>query len=62
MERFRGKLNTLVEFPLEGLDLTPYASEAQSGPRYNLYAVSEHSGTPYSGHYTAHCKNPMDGR
>uniref|UniRef100_A0AAR5Q555 Ubiquitin carboxyl-terminal hydrolase n=1 Tax=Dendroctonus ponderosae TaxID=77166 RepID=A0AAR5Q555_DENPD len=64
LERFRGKLNTLVEFPLEGLDLTPYASEAQSGPspRYNLYAVSEHSGTPYSGHYTAHCKNPIDGR
>lgn len=64
MERFRGKLNTLVEFPLEGLDLTPYAAEAQSGPapRYNLYAVSEHSGTPYSGHYTAHCKNPVDGR
>ncbi|XP_066148796.1 ubiquitin carboxyl-terminal hydrolase 2-like isoform X3 [Euwallacea fornicatus] len=64
MERFRGKLNTLVEFPLEGLDLTPYAAETQSGPspRYNLYAVSEHSGTPYSGHYTAHCKNPIDGR
>ncbi|XP_050313448.1 ubiquitin carboxyl-terminal hydrolase 2-like isoform X3 [Anthonomus grandis grandis] len=64
LERFRGKLNALVEFPVEGLDLTHYAAEAQSGPspRYSLYAVSEHSGTPYSGHYTAHCKNPVDSR
>ncbi|XP_076254186.1 ubiquitin carboxyl-terminal hydrolase 2-like isoform X4 [Rhynchophorus ferrugineus] len=64
LERYRGKLNTLVEFPLEGLDLSQFAAEPQSGPspRYNLYAVSEHSGTPYSGHYTAHCKNPLDNR
>ncbi|CAH1129661.1 unnamed protein product [Ceutorhynchus assimilis] len=62
LERYKGKLNTLVEFPLEGLDLNHYAEEAQSCPKYSLYAVSEHSGTPYSGHYTAHCKNPIDGK
>ncbi|XP_030764006.1 ubiquitin carboxyl-terminal hydrolase 2-like [Sitophilus oryzae] len=65
LERFRGKLNTLVEFPVENLDLSRYAADSaqQNGmsSRYNLYAVSEHSGTPYSGHYTAHCKNPLSG-
>lgn len=28
---------------------------------YNLYAVSEHSGTTYGGHYTAKCKHPYTG-
>lgn len=26
--------------------------------RYNLYGVANHSGTLYSGHYTAYCKHP----
>ncbi|XP_049883711.1 uncharacterized protein LOC126379127 isoform X1 [Pectinophora gossypiella] len=60
-ERFRGKLNVLVEFPLTGLDMSPFA--ATRGPQaiYNLYAVSNHSGTTYSGHYTAYCKHPYTG-
>lgn len=28
---------------------------------YNLYAVSNHSGTTMGGHYTAYCKNPVSG-
>ena len=28
---------------------------------YNLYAVSEHSGTTYGGHYTARCKHAFNG-
>lgn len=28
---------------------------------YNLYAVSNHSGTTMGGHYTAYCKNPNSG-
>ncbi|XP_060532997.1 ubiquitin carboxyl-terminal hydrolase 2-like isoform X3 [Cylas formicarius] len=64
MERFRGKLNTLVEFPLEGLDLSSYAAEPHHAPppRYTLYAVSNHSGTSCSGHYTAYCRHPYDQR
>lgn len=27
-------------------------------PSYNLIGVSNHSGTVYSGHYTAQCKHP----
>lgn len=28
---------------------------------YNLYAVSNHSGTTMGGHYTAYCRNPSSG-
>lgn len=28
---------------------------------YNLYAVSNHSGTTMGGHYTAYCRNPNSG-
>ena len=28
---------------------------------YDLYAVSNHSGTPLSGHYTAYAKHPYSG-
>ncbi|XP_017777416.1 PREDICTED: ubiquitin carboxyl-terminal hydrolase 2-like isoform X2 [Nicrophorus vespilloides] len=57
-ERFRGKLSVVVDFPLEGLDMSNYAAEAHSQCRYNLYAISNHSGTTYSGHYTAYCRHP----
>lgn len=58
MERFRGKLNVTVEFPLNGLDLSAYAANRGRGCTYNLYGIANHSGTTYSGHYTAYCKHP----
>lgn len=61
MERFRGKLNTLVDFPLTGLDLSAFATPRVQGCTYNLYGVANHSGTTYSGHYTAYCKHPYSG-
>ncbi|GFS20656.1 ubiquitin carboxyl-terminal hydrolase 2-like [Elysia marginata] len=61
-ERFGRKLSTLVDFPPNKLDLTEYAAESSGqGSRpvlYDLYAVSNHSGSTSSGHYTAYCKNP----
>ncbi|XP_026476743.1 MATH and LRR domain-containing protein PFE0570w-like [Ctenocephalides felis] len=57
-ERFRGKLNSLVDFPLNELDLSSYAANQGTPCVYDLYAVSNHSGTTYSGHYTAYCKHP----
>ncbi|KAK4877787.1 hypothetical protein RN001_010293 [Aquatica leii] len=58
-ERFRGKLSVSVDFPLENLDMRNYAAEnSPSECRYNLYAISNHSGTTYSGHYTAYCRHP----
>ncbi|GBP98349.1 Ubiquitin carboxyl-terminal hydrolase 2 [Eumeta japonica] len=43
-ERFRGKLNVVVEFPLSGLDMGPYAAARGQEAVYDLYAVSNHSG------------------
>ncbi|XP_046383033.1 ubiquitin carboxyl-terminal hydrolase 2-like [Ischnura elegans] len=61
MERFRGKLNCNVDFPLTGLDLSAYAASRGQGCVYNAYGVANHSGTTYSGHYTAYCKHPYNG-
>lgn len=35
-----------------------YAADSPAECRYNLYAISNHSGTTYSGHYTAYCRHP----
>lgn len=60
-ERYRGKLSVTVDFPLTSLDLSPYAANKGQGCTYNLYAISNHSGTAYGGHYTAYCKHPYTG-
>ncbi|CAI5710605.1 unnamed protein product [Hyaloperonospora brassicae] len=56
----RDKISTLVEFPVEGLDLSEFVVGPQNGskPIYDLYAVSEHVGGLGGGHYTAVAKNP----
>lgn len=60
-ERFR-KVSVLVDFPVNGLDISPYASQTQSKPAiYNLYALANHSGSITSGHYMARCRNPTTG-
>ncbi|KAG8434547.1 hypothetical protein GDO86_012792 [Hymenochirus boettgeri] len=60
--RYRsGKLSTFVNFPLRDLDLREFSSESNPHATYNLYAVSNHSGTTMGGHYTAYCKNPSNG-
>ncbi|XP_060107255.1 ubiquitin carboxyl-terminal hydrolase 2 isoform X1 [Heteronotia binoei] len=55
------KLTTFVNFPLKDLDLREFASQSCNHAIYNLYAVSNHSGTTMGGHYTAYCKNPVSG-
>ncbi|NXA77902.1 UBP2 hydrolase, partial [Thryothorus ludovicianus] len=53
------KLTTFVNFPLKDLDLREFASQSCNHAVYNLYAVSNHSGTTMGGHYTAYCKSPV---
>ncbi|XP_069732387.1 ubiquitin carboxyl-terminal hydrolase 2 isoform X1 [Phaenicophaeus curvirostris] len=53
------KLTTFVNFQLKDLDLREFASQSCNHAIYNLYAVSNHSGTTMGGHYTAYCKNPV---
>ncbi|XP_026138214.1 ubiquitin carboxyl-terminal hydrolase 2-like isoform X2 [Carassius auratus] len=55
------KLSTFVNFPMKDLDLREFASDRSSSAVYNLYAVSNHSGTTMGGHYTAYCCNPKNG-
>jgi len=61
----RQKIDEVVDFPVDGLDLSelmlgPNFDEAP--PLYDLYAVSEHSGGLGGGHYTAVAKNFEDGK
>lgn len=59
------KLDTLVEFPLEGLDMAPYImsqKQLRSGPMiYDCFGVSNHFGSSGFGHYTAFGKHPLSG-
>ncbi|XP_062242480.1 ubiquitin carboxyl-terminal hydrolase 2a isoform X1 [Platichthys flesus] len=59
--RRTSKLSTFVNFPMKDLDLREFGSENSINAVYNLYAVSNHSGTTMGGHYTAYCRNPNSG-
>ncbi|KAL6104950.1 usp2 [Pungitius sinensis] len=59
--RRTSKLSTFVNFPMKDLDLREFASQHSIDAVYNLYAVSNHSGTTMGGHYTAYCRNPTSG-
>jgi hypothetical protein len=56
----RSKLTNVVDFPITGLDLSPflapYAKSTAATMRYNLVGVVNHYGNAIGGHYTACCK------
>lgn len=62
----RSKVEDRVNFPVDGLDLSDFIIgpiDEDSPPIYNLFGVSEHSGTTAnSGHYTATVRNSRDGK
>eukprot|EP00062_Callorhinchus_milii_P002179 gi/632938117/ref/XP_007903801.1/ PREDICTED: ubiquitin carboxyl-terminal hydrolase 8 isoform X2 [Callorhinchus milii] len=61
--RWKQKLQTNVDFPLENLDLSPYVIGPKHNiKRYNLYSASNHYGGMEGGHYTAYCRNPLNQR
>jgi hypothetical protein len=53
---FREKISTLVEFPLEGLSLDNFVGSSGDHDElvYDLFAVSNHYGSLFGGHYTAY--------
>ncbi|RHY31986.1 hypothetical protein DYB32_002967, partial [Aphanomyces invadans] len=57
----RDKLDVLVDFPVEGLDMAPYclsaAPDHTSSLIYDLYATTNHFGSMGFGHYTAFAKD-----
>ncbi|KAL3471949.1 hypothetical protein BJX99DRAFT_13959 [Aspergillus californicus] len=58
---FRDKLDIMVDFPTEGLDLTDRVECPEEGKSliYDLFAVDNHYGGLGGGHYTAYAKNFM---
>ena len=52
------KINGLIDFPLDNLNLSKYISGYNaSSYLYELYAVCNHMGNIYMGHYTSFVKN-----
>lgn len=58
----RDKLDVLVDFPVEGLDLSSRVAMQEDGksPIYDLFAVDNHYGGLGGGHYTAFAQNFSD--
>tara|TARA_B100000035_G_scaffold138446_1_gene118005 strand:+ start:398 stop:1426 length:1029 start_codon:yes stop_codon:yes gene_type:complete len=53
-----GKIHTIVDFPIKKLDMKPYIIGYNSNNYiYDLFAVCNHSGNQYGGHYHSHIKN-----
>jgi len=53
----RDKIDTFVDFPLKGLDMSNFVRGAQETPPvYDLFAVSNHYGTLGSGHYITYAQ------
>jgi hypothetical protein len=50
---FTTKIDNLIQFPLENLDMTNYITPKVGKIKYNLFGVVNHSGTLTGGHY--HC-------
>jgi hypothetical protein len=65
LKRFnrKDKINTLVVYPLENLDLTQFVkgNDSNESLLYDLFAVCNHEGTMNGGHYFSYCKNYLKG-
>lgn len=60
---FRDKIDVLVDYPIEGLDMNDKVGLKEDGKdyTYDLFAVDNHYGGLGGGHYTAMAKNFNDG-
>jgi ubiquitin carboxyl-terminal hydrolase 8 len=58
--RSYAKIDTLIEYDLDNLDINEYVFKSHRDPRirYNLIAVSNHWGNLISGHYVTYAKLP----
>ncbi|XP_021563170.1 ubiquitin carboxyl-terminal hydrolase 4 isoform X4 [Carlito syrichta] len=60
---WRDKLDTVVEFPIRGLNMSEFVCDLSARPYvYDLIAVSNHYGAMGVGHYTAYAKNKLNGK
>jgi len=60
----RDKIDALIDFPVEGLDLSDRIGQKEDGKEsiYDLFAVDNHYGGLGGGHYTAYAKNFENGQ
>ena len=60
----REKIDKFVNYPIKGLDITKYCADKsfldQTKPIYDLYAVIDHFGGLYGGHYTANANSTVN--
>ncbi|KAK3655304.1 hypothetical protein LTR22_010334 [Elasticomyces elasticus] len=61
---FRDKIDVLVDYPIEDLDMTKKVGNKEDGKEYiyDLFAVDNHFGGLGGGHYTAFAKNFYNGQ
>jgi len=59
---YRDKIDTFVDFPLEGLDMSQWTVTKDKPLLYDCYGVSNHMGGLGGGHYTAYVRNHIDGK
>ncbi|CAH2354787.1 ubiquitin carboxyl-terminal hydrolase 12 [[Candida] railenensis] len=63
---FSDKIDMVVDFPIEGLDMKQFVSktdgDADEGLIYDLIGIDSHVGGLGGGHYTAYAKNFRDDR
>ncbi|KAI9092874.1 hypothetical protein DFS34DRAFT_279079 [Phlyctochytrium arcticum] len=59
----RSKIDTYVQFPIEGLDMRPFVTRRKGRTRtvYDLYSIIVHHGSSGSGHYIAFVWSPDNG-
>ena len=62
----REKIDKFVSFPIKGLDISKFCTDSklldQTQPIYDLYAVIDHFGGLYGGHYTANANSGVNNK
>ena len=60
----REKIETFVEYPIKGLNLIKFLASPsdQEEAIYDLFAVSNHNGSIYGGHYIAYAQHEYNGQ
>ena len=63
LKRFKNnsKIDSMVDFPLEGLNLKDFVKTSDNNLIYDLFAISNHYGGIGFGHYIAYAKNSFNG-
>ena len=64
LKRFRegNKLNYIINYPIEGLNMGQYIKYNENDNIYDLFAVTNHQGNYIGGHFFAYVKNFLNNK